>query len=274
MIWGITTGYKPTDEQRLQAQKLASEWQLPYVERGHTSLRRLAERTRIFRWLVQLQRGLVATDGKTRLEFHLQMAKLRALNWERKRQDHFADLLHEVSPKRFLDATFGRGSDAIMAAYTLPENVQIIALEKSFPVYAVGREGLRSMKVSEAPALTAALRRIHLLHVDVNDYLKKQPDNHFDVIYFDFMFHHTVSQTNNLSDLRIFAAQSRLDEILWEDAKRVAKKRIIVKNRPFASWFKMHRRRFYEAVRIVEWFTGYGTYETTPGSYYGTDGGG
>ena len=34
------------------------------------------------------------------------------------------------------------------------------------------------------------------------------------------------------------------------------------------------RRRFYAAVRIVEWFTGYGTYETTPGSYYGADGGG
>lgn len=244
MIWGITTGYKPTDEQRLQAQELESEWQLPYVERGHASLRRLTERTRISHWLVQLQRGLVATDGRTRLEFHLQMAKLRALNWERKRQDHFADLLHETSPERFLDATFGRGSDAIMAAYTLPENVEIISLEKSFPVYAVGREGLRSMKVSEAPALTAALRRIHLLHADVSDYLKKQPDNHFDVIYFDFMFHHTVSQTNNLVDLRIFAAQSRLDEILWEDAKRVAKKRIIVKNRPFASWFKMHPPTF------------------------------
>lgn len=244
MIWGITTGYKPTNEQRLQAQKLASEWQLPYVERGHASLRRLAERTRIFHWLVQLQRGLVATDGKTRLEFHLQMAKLRALNWERKRQDHFADLLHEVSPERFLDATFGRGSDAIMAAYTLPENVEIIALEKSFPVYAVGRDGLRSMQVPEAAALTAALRRIHLLHADVSDYLKKQPDNRFDVIYFDFMFHHTVSQTNNLADLRIFAAQSGLDEILWEDAKRVAKKRIIVKNRPFASWFKTHPPTF------------------------------
>lgn len=244
MMWGITTGYKPTDEQCLQAQKLASEWQLPYMERGHASLRRLAERTRISHWLVQLQRGLVATDEKTRLEFHLQMAKLRALNWERKRQDHFADLLHETSPERFLDATFGRGSDAIMAGYTLPENVEIIALEKSFPVYAVGREGLHSMKVPEAPALTAALRRIHLLHADVSDYLKKQPDNRFDVIYFDFMFHHTVSQTNNLADLRIFAAQSGLDEMLWEEAKRVAKKRIIVKNRPFASWFKTHPPTF------------------------------
>ena len=131
-----------------------------------------------------------------------------------------------------------------MAAYTLPENVEIIALEKSFPVYAVGRDGLRSMQVPESPALTAALRRIHLLHADVSDYLKKQPDNRFDVIYFDFMFHHTVSQTNNLAELRTFAAQTGLDELLWEEAKRVAKKRIIVKNRPFASWFKTHPPTF------------------------------
>ena len=113
-----------------------------------------------------------------------------------------------------------------------------------FPVYAVGRDGLRSMQVPESPALTAALRRIHLLHADVSDYLKKQPDNRFDVIYFDFMFHHTVSQTNNLAELRTFAAQTGLDELLWEEAKRVAKKRIIVKNRPFASWFKTHPPTF------------------------------
>ena len=74
-----------------------------------------------------------------------------------------------------------------------------------------------------------ARRAIQTKWIDSLTYLKEQIDNSVDVIYFDPMFSAEIKESNNLSGLVQMADGSRLSKELLLEAKRVARKKILVK---------------------------------------------
>ncbi len=181
--------------------------------------------------------GLPTPDGVHVHNFHIGTAKLRLLQLTRGGHDRLCDLL-PTGCKSVLDATFGEGKDSLVLSYALGERGQVTALEKSKALWEIGRWGL-SHFVDKEPAVTAALRRIQLLHDDFKDFLQKAETDSFDAVYFDTMFRKPVKEEENNRDaFRSGACYDLLDDATLREAMRVAKYRVIVKERPFSVVFR------------------------------------
>ena len=61
------------------------------------------------------------------------------------------------------------------------------------------------------------------------DYLKQQYNDSVDVVYFDPMFEETIDASTGLQSIQRMADYSGLTNELIEEAKRVAKKRVVLK---------------------------------------------
>ena len=100
---------------------------------------------------------------------------------------------------------------------------------KSEPVLCtLVREGLACYETGLAD-VDAAMRRIELLPIHHYEYLRKQPDKSADIVYFDPMFRSPVHESSSMEPLRLMA---NMDEITMEtinEAKRVARKCIVLK---------------------------------------------
>lgn len=217
-----------------RARRYADCLGIDYIDRQGRSLARLTRDTGCRIWLVAEQDGFYVAQGDTRDRFHLNMAALRWAQWCRSANDHLGALVAARHPARILDATYGIGSDALMMAAVT--EAQVVALEASWPLYTVGKIGLRECRATTLPLRAAA--RIHLWHTDVLSYLTAQADGAFDIIYFDFMFSHPVKESTNLSPLRRWAIRGGMTDAVWHEAQRVCRGCIIRKERPFGAWLR------------------------------------
>lgn len=236
---GVTVSQKAGDILKEKARKLAFSLALPYHDRGMYSLKKLGTVYAKTMWLVVAKNGNYLWKDGQAYHFHPNMAELRVREWAINGRDYLAQILLEKPVHCFLDATFGIGSDAIVASYVLPPTAVVVAVEKSLPVYLIAKTGMLTYQHPENIKMTAAVKRIKLLHWDILEYLQTLQDQSVDAIYFDFMFTHTVARSTNLNTLRTFAETGGMNEKIWQEAIRVARQRIILKDRPYGKWFRL-----------------------------------
>lgn len=127
----------------------------------------------------------------------------------------------------FLDCTLGLASDALVASQRVGETGQVIGCE-SHPILAyVVQQGLK--QYGGMPHLIAAMKRIEVVAVDAITYLQKLESNSIDVIYMDPMFTEEIIESTNFSALKGPANCGQLTEKWVDEAKRVARKSIVLK---------------------------------------------
>ena len=73
------------------------------------------------------------------------------------------------------------------------------------------------------------MRRISVVNEDYLDYLRQQPDNSVDVVYFDPMFRKPLTASSSISPLRGVADHRPLSEDAVVEAFRVARLRVVMK---------------------------------------------
>lgn len=232
----VVSARKGGIDEKERAKRYAYCLGLSYVDRCGRSLAELSDQMMYEAWLVVEKDGFyVAADG-IRDRFHINMAALRWKEWKTYGRDHLSRIASEIRPKCILDATYGIGSDSLMLAATTGANV--VALEASLPLYIVGKLGLALSSDKQLPL--SASRRIHLWHTDVLSYLREQKSMSFDLIYFDFMFTHSVKDSSNLNPLRRWGIQEGMTKEIWSEACRVCRGSIVRKERPFGRWLREH----------------------------------
>lgn len=124
-----------------------------------------------------------------------------------------------------LDCTFGQGRDSVILSWYLRKRGEVISLERSRPLYEVGKEGLAALSGQDGE-MTEALRRIQLLHADFRGFLETAAPNSFDVIYFDPMFRYPVKRKeNSIEGFRSAAVYDPLTEDVLQFAMRAARKK-------------------------------------------------
>lgn len=128
-------------------------------------------------------------------------------------------------PKKILDATLGLGSDSIVLSYA---GHDVTSLEGNKIIFTIVSAGLQQYHTGNKK-IDDAMRRIHVIYTQYLDYLKSQPNNAYDVIYFDPMFDNEIEESKNLDSIREIAIYQRLSDEVMQEAKRVAKEKIIVK---------------------------------------------
>jgi len=224
----VTTSYHPEGVQLDKALSLALSLKIPFCHRGESSLDTFFQD---YEALVIVQaKKIVLKTPEEEFFFHPNMAKLRINNIKQGRPDHLIQSLDLQKGDKLLDCTLGLGSDAITASYWIGEEGQVIALEDVSLIYEITTFGLTHFQINDSE-LQKAMQRIKTINANYLDYLKKTPDKSFDIVYFDPMFDRTILGSTSMLPLRVFARKELLSYESLEEAKRVARKRVVMKAR-------------------------------------------
>lgn len=214
-----------------QARLWARDLQVPYLPRYEKgSLDDMLREHKIEALLIASRRGPRVYTAEGMFFYHPGMGTVR---WQRVVQrgeaDNFLKALAIVPGQRVLDCTLGLAADALLASHAVGKTGLVVGLEASPLLYFLTSRGIRSYP-GKFPALTKDLRRIRVVQAEAGRYLKEQPDDSFDVVYFDPMFRIPVKKSSAMAPLRPLAYEKRLSTETVRDALRVAP-RVVIKER-------------------------------------------
>lgn len=213
-----------------RAQGWAKKLNLPYIERHNAgNLEEILGQDAIDGILAATKEGPVIYYPGGKFFYHPGLAVIR---WKRVtggENDVFVRAAELKKGEKFLDCTLGLAADSIIAAAAVGETGSITGLEASDMLYFLTSEGLKNYQ-SKIPEMNEAMRRIRVVHDEAENFLKKQPDDAFDVIYFDPMFQRPVKGSSAMELLRPLAYVGGLAENTVDEALRVAP-RVIIKER-------------------------------------------
>lgn len=186
----------------------------------------------------------VSADQAIRYFFHPGMALTRIRNMRKGMGDPMVKAMELRHGDSVLDCTLGRASDAIVASYAVGAEGRVVGVESSPLLAWLTIEGLRTY-VPPSKAVEEAMRSIDARRGDHLDVLQSSEDRAFDVVYFDPIFGEPVRASSAMQPLRPLAHSGPLTGEAVEEARRVARRCVAIKERPQAAlWEQLGVRRF------------------------------
>ncbi|WP_455662940.1 class I SAM-dependent methyltransferase [Pradoshia sp.] len=236
----VTTVERTNAQLNQKAKESADKLGVPYVERKKRTIKQLQA----------IYQKPCIVIGKARTEmydlgsdkplfFHPNMAAIRMKRIERGESDPFLVMTGLREGMTLLDCTMGMAADAWVAAFAVGEAGRVTGLEINPYIHFIMNEGRRHYEETGTD-YTDALKRIDMVQADYHDFLHHSADNSYDVVYLDPMFTETVEESAGLSGLRGFASYQDVQEEAISHAKRVARKRVVLKDH-----FRSHRFEKY-----------------------------
>jgi 16S rRNA (guanine1516-N2)-methyltransferase len=255
----VTTTYEPSESTTKQSKKLSEELNCKWVPRKKNSLVKLNSLHHESCIFVVSDKEIKYYHGdQPPLFFHPSTAMVRVKRLIQGEQDTLVKYSNFVAGDSLLDCTAGMASDSIVFSFHGGAASDITALESEFVPYVILREGLNRYS-TEIPALNDAMRRIRLKQEHHLSYLKRQPDKSIDIIYFDPMFQTPIEESSSLSPLRHVANHESLELESVNQAKRVARKSVVLKEQwesgeyerlGFTNVFKTYSKIAYGVIPI------------------------
>lgn len=237
MKTGVTTIRKWNRFVVEEARARAAALGLPYLDRGET-LEEMAEAEGLSGFLIYGKKLPYYWNRGEEYRFHVGTSVLRIGQMEKGNGDRLCSLLPQEGDCHVLDCTFGQAGDSTTMSWFLTGRGQVTALEKSPVLYEIGRAGIASYE-DKNPAITGAVRRIQLFREDFTEFLFRAEKKSYDVVYLDPMFRHPVKrEVNDMEAFRMAAAYDTLSMELIQQAMEVARKKVIIKERPFSLLFQ------------------------------------
>ncbi|HHW37572.1 MAG TPA: class I SAM-dependent methyltransferase [Bacillales bacterium] len=227
----ITTAGRTNIERIQIANRYANQLQIPYIARRKLSVEEIMEQ----------EKDEVLVVGKNRLDiyprnhphepifFHPNSAMFRVKRVVRGEDDPFIQAARLKDGMTFLDCTLGLGSDSIVASSVVGKTGCVVGIEGNRFIAFLLQHGLKTWE-SGNDEMNLAMSRIEVINRNNLDFLKEQKNNSFDVVYFDPMFNIEIEESDGIKGLRIIALYTDIFDETIEEAKRVAKKRIVLKD--------------------------------------------
>jgi 16S rRNA (guanine1516-N2)-methyltransferase len=227
----VTTKYEPAPEMQLYAQYIANQFGWRYVERKNDTLAQLRKRYEMTESMMVLTnegwRWYLADDSPA-VFFHPSMSHVRVKRCIRGEQDPMIKIAEISEGDSVLDCTAGMCSDAIVFSHAVGDTGKVDAIESTTALFFLVREGLKHYQTDIEP-LRLAMNRIRIINDDHFTFLQTLPDKCYDVVYFDPMFRTPPSEVSAISSLRNSLNQQSLDMLTIEQALRVARKVVLMK---------------------------------------------
>jgi 16S rRNA (guanine1516-N2)-methyltransferase len=165
-----------------------------------------------------------------RFFFHPNLSIVRLKQWFKGENDAMVRVAGLREGDHVLDCTLGMGSDAIVASFVTGESGRVVGLESEPLLAQMVADGLCNY-VSGRPAIDMAMRRIEVINCNYRTYLAQSESDSFDVVVFDPMFRQTVYRSKAMQMLKPLANPNAVDPESVEHAMRVAKRRVLLKER-------------------------------------------
>lgn len=215
----------------------ADELGVPLVDRQRDSISDLKRKYSVEQVLIAKKGAFTLDTADGELFFHPNMAQIRLKNIRNGQGDRLVEAMGLTEGMEVLDCTLGFGADAIVESYAVGETGRVVGLEASPVIALITGYGLQHFLATNY-LMHAALRRIEVHNMEYLEFLRQQPDKSFDVVYFDPMFRHPLMESHNINPLRLVADHRPLCEEAVAEARRVARRRIVMKENSRSLEFK------------------------------------
>lgn len=226
----VTTAGRPDEVSRQLAKEASNALGYKLIDRKKRSIKKMQ----------QQYESAVLVAGNDRFElyrpgmekpffFHPNSAAFRMKRLLKGETDPLLEVSKLKNGDTFLDCTLGLASDSIIASFATGEEGRVVGIEGDRDVAFIVKEGLKKYQASFGE-LQEAMARIEVSQADAVSFLKDQPDCHWDVVYIDPMFSAPIGESTNFTPLREVGVDGRLTAEWVEEAYRVCKKRVVVKD--------------------------------------------
>ncbi|WP_010093119.1 class I SAM-dependent methyltransferase [Ornithinibacillus scapharcae] len=226
----ITTSGKPTSEIIAKAKQLSIEYGIPYKPRHGISIKSFKNQYLDDTVVVGSDKIIISPlSSNNNVFFHPNLAIVRA---KRVLKGEHEPLLSTAKLKEgmsFLDCTLGLASDSIIASLAVGDTGKVIGIEGNEMLSFLVKEGLRSFQSGNS-TIDQAMRRISVFNQDHLFFLKNQPTNSIDVVYFDPMFQEAIDTSNGIDIIKEHTIMADISHDIITEAKRVAIERVILKD--------------------------------------------
>lgn len=225
----VTTAGRTNEVLIKRAKEVANELSLAYVDRKKKSVQALQEQHQSDVIVVNKERLELFTLGSTSpFFFHPNSAAFRMKRLVKGEQDLFLQATALQKGDRFLDTTAGLCSDSMIAAFGVGDEGVVHACEANALVAYIVSNGLKQYETPIAE-LQHSMRQVSLIHQDSIQFLKAAETDAYDVVYLDPMFEEEIEESSNFQTLRRVGQQDALTAEWVAEAKRVARKRVVLK---------------------------------------------
>jgi 16S rRNA G966 N2-methylase RsmD len=236
----VTTSQKASADAIAEAMQTALRFGWVYMERRTLSLAQLRERLRVERELFSTSESiqtLVLANGvwnwypdeqSGSVFFHPSMAHVRVKRLMKGESDVLLEVASLQQGESVLDCTAGMASDSIVFSHAVGETGSVTALESTVALAFLLERGLQTYDTSITP-LQRAMRAIHVVQRNHLPFLMEQKDRSFDVVYFDPMFRQPLKDANVIDPLRSAVNADSLQLRAVQEAIRVARRLVIMK---------------------------------------------
>ncbi|SPF41818.1 conserved hypothetical protein [Candidatus Desulfosporosinus infrequens] len=199
--------------------------------------------------LTLTRQGVFLTNGTEKLSFHPSMALIRLINILRGGSDRYLEATQLKAGDTIIDATLGLGTDALIGAWAVGDKGSVLACEQSSILAALVKDGLNHFqelipnaknkeKQDSWAALAQAARQVEVHWGEHGEFFGRIPSRSVDVVYFDPMFRHTRKQSDSIQPLHQWSEHSPLDQEAVVEACRIARNRVVLKERKNSSEFR------------------------------------
>lgn len=234
----VTTSFDPGHKEIQEARFLASHLGIHFVQRNRDSLPDLFRRAGKKEAVIVTKQGwrYENEEGHT-FFFHPNMSALRIKHMLKGEPDPLVACSGMQPGDHVLDCTLGMGADSIVSSFAVGETGRVVALESQPVIAILVRHGLQTYE-TKRDSLNQAMRAIEVIETDYRPYLRQCPDQSFDIVYFDPMFRETVKASAAMQALKPIANPEPVDEASVQEAVRVARKAVLLKERPKSGEFE------------------------------------
>ncbi|AXY26520.1 hypothetical protein CL176_11220 [Suicoccus acidiformans] len=213
-----------------RAEAIADRYQLDFYPRTKLAITKMMTQLKDDAFVVgnDFNELYLQEEATKALRFHPSFGKLRIYHLNHTGYDPLIDVCNLQAGDTFLDCTMGLAADSLVASYTVGPSGHVQAVEGSFPIYLLVSLGLK--QYAEDDTLIEAMRRIDCIHSDYLTHLKGLADKSFDVVYFDPMFTEAIETSTAIRDLDQATLKDDLPLEAIQEARRVAKRRVVLKD--------------------------------------------
>lgn len=224
----VTTGRKPTADAEILAKNTAAKLNLKFVRREDFSTDALKKIYGAKNILIAKKNSLNLLTEDGELFFHPNTAHLRIKNLRQGEGDRLINAGKISAGMKILDCTLGLGSDAIVESFVVGELGKVVALEINPVIAEIVRHGMKNFSDDNEKILNA-MRRVEIITADYLEFLKSAETNSFDLVYFDPMFRRPIKKSSGINPIRPIADKNPVSVEAIQEACRVAKFRVILK---------------------------------------------
>ncbi|WP_028401012.1 class I SAM-dependent methyltransferase [Ectobacillus panaciterrae] len=236
----VTTAGRTNQEMTVYAKQVAADLDSPFAIRKDDSVPNMQERLHDDILVVGKNRlEIYPYGGEDSFFFHPNSSSFRIKRLMRGEHDPFLQAAQLEEGMTMLDCTLGMASDSIVASYTVGASGAVTGIEGNRYLAYIVKNGLKTWH-ADISEMNEAMRRISVLHTDHLTYLQDCKADSFDVVYLDPMFEESILESDGIRGLKHFALYNDITDATMEEALRVAKKRVVLKDHFRSSRFELY----------------------------------